>query len=115
LAAGGSMGESARQKSVTPTAAAEKAAALLQAAEAGDSSRLQSLLATEVDVNARDTHGRTALMLAILRGETDAVNLLIAHGADANAADSDGLTPLQAALAGTQPGIIAALRRAGAH
>lgn len=115
IVAGGSTGESARQKSGTPTAAAETAATLMQAAEAGDSSRLQSLLATEVDVNARDTLGRTALMLAILRGESDAVNLLIAHGADANAADSDGLTPLQAALAGTQPGITAALRRAGAR
>jgi hypothetical protein len=90
-------------------------AALQQAADAGDISRLQALLATPIDVNVRDAHGRTALMLATMRGQASAVDILLAHGADANAADADGVTPLQAAVAAAQPGIAAALQRAGAR
>jgi hypothetical protein len=96
-------------------AAPTPAAALQQAAHAGDISALQALLATPLDINARDVHGRTALMLATLRGQAGAVDILLAHGADPNAADANGITPLQAALAGAQPSIAAALQRAGAH
>jgi hypothetical protein len=96
---------------VAPTSAA----ALRLAAEAGDLTHLQALLATPIDINARDAHGRTALMLATMDRNVAAVNVLLGYGADANAADADGLTPLQAALAGTQPAIAAALRGAGAH
>lgn len=90
-------------------------AALQQAAEAGDLARLEALLAAPADINARDSHGRTALMLATLRGQAGAVDALLAHGADVNIADAGGITPLQAALASAQPGIAAALQRAGAR
>ncbi len=96
-------------------AARAPAAALQQAAEAGDISALQGLVATPIDINGRDAHGHTALMLATRRGQAGAVDILLAHGADPNAADADGVTPLQAALAGAQPSIAAALQRAGAH
>jgi ankyrin repeat protein len=68
-----------------------------------------------VDIDARDESGRTALMLATLHGQTHAVDTLLASGADPNAADAQGTTPLQAAIAGGQPSIVAALRRAGAR
>ena len=116
--AGANTANSARQKSASSLPSATPAApasALLRAAESGDLARMQDLLAGPIDINARNNQGRTALMLAILRGQSDAVNLLLAHDADANAADLDGVTPLQAALAGTQPAITAALRRAGAR
>lgn len=96
-------------------AAPTPAAALQQAADAGDISALQALVATPIDINVRDAHGRTALMLATMRGHAGAVDILLAHGADPNAVDAGGVTPLQAALAGTQPAIAAALQRAGAH
>jgi hypothetical protein len=111
-------------QSVTVTAARrmDPAAALRQAAETGDMAALQTLLArpTDVDrkssINARDSSGRTALMLATLHGELAAVEALLAAGADPNAADAQGTTPLQAAIAGgAQPEIIAALQRASAQ
>jgi hypothetical protein len=93
----------------------DAATALRQAAQSGDTPRLQALLDQQIDVDARDGAGRTALMLAVLHGQAQAVDALLARGADPNAADSSGTTPLQAALAGNQSVIIAALRRAGAH
>jgi uncharacterized protein len=99
-----------------PAAAAiDSASALRRAAESGDSPRLEALLAEQIDLEARDSSGRTALMLAVLHGQKSAVDALLASGADPNAADSRGTTPLQAALAADQPAIVAALRHAGAH
>lgn len=95
--------------------AADPAQALRRAAGDGDLDLLETLLERPAAIDARDTQGRTALMLAILRGQADAVALLLAHGADANAADAQGVTPLQVALAGTQPGIVNTLRAHGAR
>jgi ankyrin repeat protein len=113
----------AQTRSITVTAArrTDTAAALRQAAEAGDMDALQALLSGHTDseppsqIDARDGNGRTALMLATLHGRGPAVEALLAAGADPNAADEQGTTPLQAAIAGGQPDIIAALQRGGAH
>lgn len=105
----------ARASAATPAGPANPAESLRAAAEIGDSARLHMLLEARIDIDARDSAGRTALMLATLRGQTRAVDALLASGADPNSADAHGTTPLQAALAGNQPAIIAALRRAGAR
>jgi hypothetical protein len=89
--------------------------ALRRAAEIGDIPGLQTSLDEQVDINARDASGRTALMLATLHGHTAAVDTLLAYGADPNAADARGTTPLQAAVAVDQRAIVAALKRAGAR
>jgi hypothetical protein len=89
--------------------------ALRQAAEIGDTARVQALLDQQVDIDARDADGQSALLLATRFGRRDAVDLLLAHGADPNAADAHGMTPLQAAVTGDYPQIAAALRRAGAR
>jgi Meckel syndrome type 1 protein len=93
----------------------DPAAQLRRAAELGDVPALQALLNKQPVIDARDAGGRTALMLATLRGRTGAVDVLLSSGADPNAADARGTTPLQAALAGNQPAIAEALRRAGAR
>ncbi|MGO9513526.1 MAG: ankyrin repeat domain-containing protein [Steroidobacteraceae bacterium] len=117
--AGAGLRETAAPPAGAPMAQAARptdpAAALRQAAESGDVAGLQSLLGQQVDIDARDSGGRTALMLATLHGQGSAVDTLLAHGADPNAADAQGTTPLQAALDGQQPAIAAALRRAGAR
>ena len=99
---------------------ADPAAALRRAAETGDARALQVLLDARRDmdpgeIDARDTGGRTALMLATLFGHANVVTVLLAHGADPNAADADGRTPLQAATAGGRQEIIRSLRGAGAR
>jgi ankyrin repeat protein len=94
---------------------AAQALALQRAAAAGNVPELQVLMAQKANMNARDSSGRTALMLAVLHGQRSAVDTLIAAGADPNAADSQGRTPLKAALEAGQPEIVAALRRAGAR
>jgi len=93
---------------------------LRRAATAGDITTLRSLLdqrsnGGRIDVDARDSEGRTALFLAALQGHDEAVASLLAAGADPNAADVLGLTPLQAATANHHAAIAAALRRAGAR
>jgi len=117
-------GAEAQPRSAAGAAAGriDAAAALREAAQAGDTDTLQALLARQSDIgrpsdiDARDSSGRTALLLATLHGQRAAVEALLAAGADPNAADAHGTTPLQAAIAGgAQPEIIAALQRAGAH
>ena len=106
-----------RQSALPPRATAppDRTVALQRAAESGDIAGLQLLLEENAPVDARDSSGRTPLMLAALNGQGRAVDALLAHGADPNAADIDGTTPLQAAVAANQPAIAAALRRAGAR
>ena len=93
----------------------DPAAQLRRAADMGDVPTLRALLERQPAIDARDAGGRTALMLATLRGRAEAVDVLLSAGADPNVADARGTTPLQAALAGQQPAIAEALRRAGAR
>jgi hypothetical protein len=68
-----------------------------QAAQRGDLKELQTGFAGNIDVNARDPKGHTALILAIQHGEVDAVKALLAHGASTTLPDSHGTTPMGAA------------------
>jgi len=102
--------------SAAPAAAPrDVASALREAAETGNVPRLRALLDEHADVDARDSDGRTALMLAVINGRPGAVAALLASGADPNAAAGNGTTPLQVAEARDEPAIVAALRRAGAR
>ncbi len=85
------------------------------AAENGDLPALRRLLDMPVNLDSRDSLGRTALMLATLRGHAGAVDLLLEHGADPNVADDHGVTPLQVAKNEKKAAIATALRRRGAR
>ena len=68
------------------------------AALTGDVELMEMLIANGADVDERDVHGYTPLLLAIQEGYTDMAKTLIVNGADVNArAVSDGgndVTPL---------------------
>jgi ankyrin repeat protein len=60
-------------------------AALLEAAEKGDTIRVKALIKAGADVSARDGQGATALMWAASKCDVDTVRSLIAAGADLSA------------------------------
>ena len=84
------------------------------AARYGDVERLQSLLDSGSDVNARDRYHQTGLMLAAQGGHTEAVRLLIARGADLNVAAKFSLTAVMLAAIGGHTEVVRLLVAAGA-
>jgi RNA polymerase sigma factor (sigma-70 family) len=104
------------QPAPTPAAAASNPPdELWLAAKSGDMSGLQAALAGNVDVNALDANGQTALILAIQHNHVDIVRALLAHGANPNTADSRGFTPVRAARVRGNLAILTALERNGRH
>ncbi len=71
---------------------------LISAAGRGDISKIESLLADKVNVNARTTDvGMTALMFAATNGQIEAMQHLIAAHADVNMRGYKGVTALMLA------------------
>ena len=105
---------SATQPAPTPAAAASNPPnELWLAAKSGDMSGLLAALAGNVDVNALNLNGQTALILAIQNNHLALVRALLAHGANPNTADSRGFTPLRAARMRANFAILTALERNG--
>ncbi len=93
----------------TETVTAE---ALTAAAQAGDTARLQRLLAQDASaVSTLGPGGWTPLHLAVYFGHTDAAAVLLAHGADVHAWFDNEMRnqPLHAATAGPQKKRISAV------
>lgn len=77
-----------------------KSQALIEAAQRGDLETITSLLSEHgisLSVNARDSHGRTALHYAAMEGNTDIINVLMRHDAIINLVDNDGKNPISVA------------------
>ena len=72
---------------------------LRDAAEAGDLVSVKGVLelAPEIDLDAMDDQGHTALYGATFFGRTQVVEYLLKQGADADVSDMDGKTPLHVA------------------
>lgn len=68
------------------------------AAAIGDMETLYSYcqqdIISQIDINARDPQGRTALIYSVLGDQQDSILLLISVGCNINATDSDGRTAL---------------------
>lgn len=77
-----------------PRSAVALAAALHQAARAGQVADAEALLQQGAAINAPDSAGRTALVLAVIQGHSELVRRLLALGANPALADSEGLDAL---------------------
>jgi uncharacterized protein len=64
----------------------------------GDVEPVRQLLRAGADVNARDRHGQTALMLAAHRGYREMVETLVEGGADLNLTAKYNLSALMLAV-----------------
>jgi len=82
----------------TANAAPPDTEKLLKAAEAGDTARIEALLAGGVNVDERDKRGFTPLMYAAANDRIAAIELLIRRGADVNAQSDIGETALICAV-----------------
>jgi len=80
----------------------------------GDVEAVQAQLRAGADVNARDRHGQTALMLAAHRGYDALVETLVAHGAELNVTAKYHLSALMLAVIAGHLDIARLLVRAGA-
>ena len=80
----------------------------------GDVAEVRRRLAGGADVNARDRHGQTALMLAAHRGALDVVEALIQAGADLNTTAKYNLSALMLAIVAGHAAVALTLARAGA-
>ena len=85
-----------------------------RAVTGGDVVEVRRLLAAGADVNARDRHGQTALMLAAHRGHAALVDALVEAGADLNATAKFHLSALMLAIVAGHSAVALALARAGA-
>jgi ankyrin repeat protein len=85
-----------------------------RAATRGDLPAVLELLRAGADVDARDRHGQTALMLAAHRGHREVVEALAGAGANLNVAAKYNLTALMLAIVAGHPAVARTLVEAGA-
>ena len=95
-------------------AAAAPAVPLVDAAKAEDASAVRALLEEQVDVNAAEVDGTTALHWAAYRGDAETARLLLAAGARTGLTNRYGVTPLALAAERGEARIVGALLEAGA-
>ena len=84
-----------------------------EAIKRGDVQNILELLDRGTDVNARDRHGQTALMLAAHAGHRQVVEALIAHKANLNITAKYGLSALMLALVAGHERVALLLAEAG--
>ncbi|MBM4026935.1 MAG: hypothetical protein FJ280_16270, partial [Planctomycetes bacterium] len=87
---------------------------LHRAADRGDASQVQTLIAHGASVSARDERGRTPLHLAAADGHRDVVEILIRCGARIDCEDECGLTPVASAAQRDRRAVVKCLVQEGA-
>ena len=94
--------------------AAARAVPIVDAARAEDASTVRTLLERQVDVNAAEADGTTALHWAAYQGDVETARLLLAAGARTDVTNRYGVTPLALAAGRGDPRVVGALLDAGA-
>ena len=87
---------------------------LHEAAREGDLASVNQLLAAHANVDARESHNETALIIAAHKGSLPIVTALLKAGADVHAKGNSGETPLHEAVGSDNAEITKALLDAGA-
>jgi ankyrin repeat protein len=85
-----------------------------RAAITGDAPGIEAQLLRGVDIDCRDRHGQTALMLAAHNGHLQAIECLLRRGADLDVTAKYGLSALMLAVVANHEVVARALVRAGA-
>ena len=85
------------------------------AVQRGSLAELERRAAAGADIDARDKHGQTALMLAAVDGHADVVDWLVARGAILDHTARYGLSALMLAVINGHVDIVRTLVRAGAN
>ena len=71
---------------------------LMDACNIGNAPRVDKLVRTNVDINARDAHGFTPLILAAYSGHMEVVRILLSAGANPHLTDNRGVNATMYAL-----------------
>jgi ankyrin repeat protein len=87
---------------------------LVDAVKKADKAAVRALLQKQIDVNAQEADGMTALHWAAVRDDLETINLLIRAGASPKVATRYGVTPLSLACTNGNAAVIEALLKAGA-
>ena len=87
---------------------------LVDAVASQDATAVRALLAEQVDLNAAQPDGATAIHWAAHRDDVATAELLIRAGADVNVANAHGVTPLSLASTNANADMVALLLDAGA-
>ena len=80
----------------------------------GDVSQLDALVRAGADIDARDEHGQTGLMIAARDGHAPVVRWLVEHGADLNHTAKFHVSALMLAVINGRDAIVGILVDAGA-
>jgi ankyrin repeat protein len=85
-----------------------------RAIRTGDVGQLESLVRAGADIDARDEHGQTGLMIAARDGHTPVVRWLVGHGANLDYTAKFHLSALMLAVINGRDAIVGILVDAGA-
>ncbi len=86
-----------------------------RAIKTGDAMSAQALLEDGAEINSKDRHGQSALMVASMKGHTELVRLLVGRGAELDTTAKYGLSALMLAVINNHAEIVGILRAAGAN
>jgi ankyrin repeat protein len=87
----------------------------VQSAEKGDHKAVLLFLSSGVDIDTRDEHGWTPLMISTFNGREEVATLLIRSGADVHAKDTAGYGPIHWAAFNGYTNVIKLLLEKRAH